>query len=759
MKYTYKCTLLAGCAIAGLLTAAGRASAAPAGQPDAAKADDAASPDASSLPDVIVTATKRSERELDVAGAIKSFSGDQLLDQGMTSLEDYAQLTPGLQINSAVGSGAPVIRGISTGADAGSLAAIIVDGAQLGSSATFATGAADSLDLDPIDLQRVEVLKGPQGTLYGANTLSGIVSYTLREPDLQKVTAVLRSEVDTTEHGAGSRSIRGAVSVPLVDDKVAVRLSGYSNFRGGFVDNPVRGLNNQNKGTIWGLNGTILAQPTDRLRIKFTGFDQNTDVARDTVIYDFATRQPRDGDLQYGDYLYPTYTNKVRGGIATLDYDLDFAKLTSVTSYQNSHSYNLLNATSGALGATLPVLSSFGGPAVPSPSGVSIVSNSGVKKVSQELRLTSASDGPLQWIGGGYYADEKDSTSSAVGVTSTIGAPVASLSPALAFGVPVTYREYAGFGNLTYKLLEAFDITGGLRVGRIEQTFQQSFSGSDADAFNLLLGGSGVAPTPALTAEVPASKTVINYLATARYHLSRDTMLFARYATGFRPGGPNVAVLGLPPVYSPDTTQNYEAGLKTKFWDNNGTLDITGYYTKWKDIIVSVGAGGISGNGNGGDARVYGVESSLTLSPLAGLSLTASMAYSNAEIDEVDPAGRGTTAVGDVLPNNPRFSGSLLGDYRIPLDGAWQAVFGGTARFSGDRHAALQHGLAPDYVMPSYALFDIHSGLQSDRFGVDLFIRNLTDKRAQLSAYTYYGIAEVTVQRPRTIGLEVTVRY
>lgn len=716
-------------------------------------------PDVDQSTDIIVTANKRNERELDVAGAIKAFDGERLLAQGLSSMKDYAQLTPGLQINTALGNGTPIIRGLSTGVDGGTLAAIIVDGAQLGSSATAgASGGSDSLDLDPIDLQRVEVLKGPQGTLYGANTLSGLVSYTLREPDLNEITGVVRGEVGDTEHGGASWSLRGALSVPVVEDKLSVRISGYRNYRGGFVDNSVRANGDQNTGKLWGINGSMLAHPTDRLSIKLTGFYQKMDIARDTVVYNNDGTQ-RNGDLHYDEILSPLYTSKVRAGIGTIEYDLDFATLTSVTAYQNNRSFNFLNASNGALGATLPVLELFGGPEVPAGSATVITIDQKVKKFSQEIRLTSTDEGSVQWIVGGYYADEKDTSLSSVASTTATGVYIPTLNPAIAFGIPVTYQEYAGFGNLTYKFSDSLDVTGGIRVGGIDQTYQQSFFGSSADALNAFVESLGVSGTPALTSRARAKKTVVNYLATARFYLSRDTMLFARFATGFRPGGPNIAALGLSATYKPDTTQNYEAGLKTKFLDNKGSFDIIGYYTKWKDIIVAVGAGGISGLGNGGDARVYGIESTLTVRPVTGLSLTANLAYSNGKIDKIDAAGAGSTAIGDILPNNPRWSGSMLVDYRFPISDTWQGVVGGNARFASKRHAALQSGIFPDYLMPSYSMFDAHAGLQSDRLDIDLFVRNLTDKRAQLGAYTYYGINEVTVQRPRTYGLAVTARY
>lgn len=710
--------------------------------------------------DIIVTANKRNERELDVAGAIKAFSGDQLLAQGLTSIKDYATLTPGLSIGTAFGTGSVVIRGVSTGADTGSLAGIVVNGAQIGSSLTNTTSAGDALDLDPIDLQRVEVLKGPQGTLYGANTLSGLVSYTLRDPDLRRPSVIARGELNGTENGGTNWSIRGAASVPLVDGKAAVRLSGFEDNRAGFVDNNVRGLSNQNGGKKWGVSGSLLALPTDRMRVMLSGFYQRTDIVLDRVIYNPATHQPRDGDLQYNDFILPTYKNRIRAVIGTLNYDLGGAELTSISAYQKTRSSAGLNGTNGRIAAILPVLGRIGGVPVPIPSGTKLDGITDVSKFTQEVRLTSSGDGLLKWILGGYYAHEDTDYISAVNRTTVTGMALPRLAPALAFAFPLRYREYAGFANATYSLSRAFDVTGGIRVGRINETYQQNFYGSDAAAYNLLLSSSGLSPTPTTTPTSQANKTVVTYLATARYYFSDDGMVFARFATGFRPGGPNLIAIGLPPAYRPDTTQNYEGGLKTKFWGGKGTFDVTGYYTRWRDIIVTVSAAGLNGFGNGGNARIYGVESSLTLRPVTSLTLTGTMAYSNGRITKVNPSAAGAAGVGNILPYNPRWSGSVLADYHFPTGATWQGVLGGTARFVDKRHSSLKSNLQiPDYVLPSYSLFDVHVGLQSEKLDIDLFLRNLTNKRAQLGAFTAYGLTEVNIQRPRTLGAAVTVRY
>jgi outer membrane receptor protein involved in Fe transport len=242
-------------------------------------------------------------------------------------------------------------------------------------------------------------------------------------------------------------------------------------------------------------------------------------------------------------------------------------------------------------------------------------------------------------------------------------------------------------------------------------------------------------------------------------------MVYARFATGFRPGGPNFIVAGVPPTFNPDTTQNYEVGIKSMFLDGRGMIDLSGYYTRWKDILVLASAGLTTAYGNGGDARVYGSEGTLTLEPVDGLTLAATLAYTEGEITKVNPAFPQSAAVGDPLPNNPRWSGSLSASYRAPVSTNWSMVSNATAKFADSRHAYFQSNtVLPDYVLPSYALIDLRTGLQGRQVDVDLFVRNLLDKRAQLSAYSLSGfpasnLYEVQVQRPRTIGVAVTYRY
>ena len=757
----------AGGARSAAATAANDTAAAGAAASDGMRAnrtDEAASPGRSSPPElteVIVTATKRREREVDVAAALTVFSGVNLLDQGYSSFHDYAGLTPGLQVMGSFGSGEPVIRGISSGSDTGALVGIVVDGAPIGSSSSLTSvGAVDALDLDPIDFSRVEILKGPQGTLYGANTLAGLISYTLAEPDLEQASAVVRAGGSITDDGDPGYTVRGVASMPVIADELGVRISAYREVDGGFIDNSTLGIRNQNEADHWGGMASALFKPSDALRIMVTGFFQDYGAVPDKVLYDPKTHQPLNGDLSYDSPVYPTSSKRTRVGLATVDYDLGFATLTSVTSYQRIVSADVLNGTGGGLAGVLQLVPALGGEPFPAPGALAMSTGTGVRKFTQEVRLASTGTGPLQWLVGGYYSDETDDDYEPMVGRAPTGAVLQDLDPAIYFNIPSTYREYSAFGDLTYKLTQAFDVTGGIRVGHIDQSYSQYFGGSDAAAYDALLTYVGEAPTPYIVPTARSSQDITNYLGTARYHFSRNTMVYARFATGFRPGGPNARVNGLPQTFDADKTQDYELGTKSAFWAGKGSVDLTGYYMKWNGILVPISANSISGLGNGGDAESYGVEANLMLRPIESLTLDATLAESHAHIVSANADAAGAVGVGDPLPYDPEWSGSLAADYRVPAWGQWVGDFGATGRYDGSRHSGFESSVEiPDYVLPSYTLLDLRAGLESDRTDLKLYVDNVTNEHAQLAATTAFGPTEVTVARPRTIGALVTIRF
>jgi len=712
--------------------------------------------------DIVVTATKRTEALIDVPAAVTSLKADTLMSAGLNSFKDFAALVPGLQVNNNLGGGVPVIRGLTQGADVGGpTTGIVVDGAPFGISSAYSNGAQDSLDLDPIDLERVEVLRGPQGTLFGANTLGGLISYTLRKPSLDGVEGTARGEISDTRFGDMSGSIRASVSGGLAPGKAGLRVSGYYDRQGGYIDNDLTGATNVNSSRRYGVSASLLLKPSERLTILAAAFQQHVDInGRDVVAYTAGVNAaPRNGQFLYNEYIVPSYKRRTSAGLLTVDYELDWATVTSLTSYQRVKSFQILNGTQSSLARTVSrTLPLYGSPAFPTPAIVSLEFPATNERTTQEFRLTSPSGGRFEWMAGVFYNDEKNKLVTNVNGVRPDLSPIAALAPTLFFDFPTDLKEYSAFANGTVSLTDALDLTLGVRVGSIEQSFRQRFGGSAAAAYNLLLTSVLQAlPTPPDTGRVSSKENFATYLATLTYEFSPYATMYARYATGFRPGGPNLVVNGLPRSFESDETRNYEIGLKSNFPGGWGSAELIGYYLDWRNIQVTASAQGLSGYANGGRARNMGFEGAFTLKPVSGLDIAATLAYADATIRE---ARAGVAARGNRLPYTPRWSGSLSMTYTQPLTGDWEGLVSGVARFVGDRHAALAGSTStPDFLLNNYTLVDARIGLRRREIEIGLFVRNLTDQRSELSAYTRQGFPWVTIARPRTVGMSLAYSF
>jgi len=220
--------------------------------------------------EVVVTAEKREERLVNVPAAITALNGGTLKELGAKTISDFVALVPGLQLASQGGGGGQelVLRGLSTGVQEDSaLVGEVIDGVPIGSSSTYALGGASTLDSALWDVSRVEVLRGPQGTLYGANAMGGLISYVYNQPDLRKYGGALEAEGSATQGAADSWSLRGEVNAPIIPDQLALRLSAFEDNGGGYINDPALHKNNINQTIEEGARADLLWQPTDKFRV------------------------------------------------------------------------------------------------------------------------------------------------------------------------------------------------------------------------------------------------------------------------------------------------------------------------------------------------------------------------------------------------------------------------------------------------------------------------------------------------------------
>lgn len=697
------------------------------------------------IAEVIVTAEKREQKLNLVPGAVSAISGGRLEALGARSLSDFAALVPGLNFQNssgAAGSNTVVIRGITTGGEPSPLVGIVVDGVPYGSSSSFAFGGLLGLDAGLWDIDRVEVLRGPQGTLYGASAMGGLLSYVYKKPNLDHYEARAEGEVASINGGGTDYVLRGAFSAPLVTDRAAVRVAVSRQHSDGFIDNRLLGQNAVNSGNSDSVRAALLLKPSDKLTVQLSGLYQKTGRhSSDGVLFDIATGQPSGGDLEQSrSRLEPSEVEYAQGAL-TADYDFGPVILSSISAYQDVRMDGQIDVTRSPAGALLASLGA-------ETSDFDIASKT--RKFSQELRLTSTDAGRFKYIMGLFYVREDSKNQQALNGFLANGSPIPAFTGAQTIALPSTYEEYAAFAQGTYSLTDRLELTAGFRYSHDEQTFSQTNGGP--------FGGGVAIPNTS------SSGTQQTYLFTARYKLDNSSSLYARAASGYRPGGPNVIMPtgGLPATFQSDTLWNYEAGYKARLWGGRADLQVSAFYIDWSNVQITATAGGYSGRANGKSASSRGIEAQGTLNPVRGLTVGGNLAYVDAHLDDAAPAIGG--AAGERLPNTPRSSGAVFGDYRFPLQGDWSGVIGATVRAVGERPSSFNASIGvPPFTLKSYVVADLRAGAENERWSLTAFIRNVGDERAQYSANTQFltttNQALVTVARPRTIGVTLGATF
>jgi iron complex outermembrane recepter protein len=693
---------------------------------------------------IIVTAEKRSEDIQQVPMSIGVIDETQIENLHATQLADYAGYIPGLTVinGGAPGQASLGIRGVAP-LSAGSTVATYIDETPLGTSSNYGRGSTDILDLLPFDFQSVEVLRGPQGTLYGATALGGVVRYVTKRPDLDTTSWRAGADVFSTENGDGAGvGGRVGVNLPIVPGQVALRASFARQNSPGFTDNVRTGDNGQDAFSQQAGHADLLWKINDAasLRLQAILSRINADSSSATAL-DPVTLKPVYGDLKDDNYVPEPYKRDVDYYNATLNWDLGFADFVSATSYSDATEHSAVDA-SLVYGVLFPLIG------LPEP-GISVVTyDLKLYKTTQEFRLTSKQDGPVEWLVGAFYTTENSKQNQAASAQFLDYSSIPGLDPLAVVGLPSTYKEYAAFGDLTYKFSPLFDVTGGVRFAHNKQTFSQITSGA-------LTGDTDVPGE--------SSEDVTTWSFTPRLHLSPEQMLYVRIATGYQPGGPNLTLPGVPPSVDASRLTNYEFGWKATLDDGRWLLDAAAYDIEWDKIQVSASTNGLAYLANGGSARSRGFEFSTLYSPVAGVRLGLNGAYTDAILTEDVPSLGGLD--GDRLPSIPKWAWSATADYTFPAFGGWTGRIGGGLRYVGSTFSGVEHN-ANAYPQDSYTVLDLNADLSNDNWTLRLFIKNLTDERVYTNLTPLPNAATGEISRvngvpvaPRQIGVGFDVRF
>lgn len=724
--------------------------------------------------DIIVTATKRGDEALrNVPIAIQALTGDALSKSGATQFSDYASRVPSLSFQDlGPGDKKYIIRGInSTGA---ATVGAYYDEAVI-SADNRNDGGGRNTDIRLYDIERIEVLKGPQGTLYGASSESGTIRIITNKPDTHNFSGYIAGELSATHKGGTNYNVNGAVNLPIVEDKLAARVVGWYVDDSGFVDQtriPAGLLKNVNNDRTSGGRASLRYTPTEDFTLTASATIQKTHS-------DGSSRYTPPGTLSFATVGYPAVPggdlintdltrspldDKVKIYSLTGEYDFGSGSLVATTNYFDRSMRFTFDSS--------PILFFFG---VPIP-GITIQPQS--RRIwSNELRYASKFDGPFNFVVGGFYSHEKSDFDVEVVRSNDLGEPRGPFTrlnsdDALSnpngntfFGRFDNNRlsQYAIFGEATFAFTPELKATVGARYFHNKLTSAQETTHP--------FGGFGPNPPGVLRNSANDHKTT--FKGNLSWKPNEDVLVYATAAQGFRTGGLNQADLpfasGIPRSYDSDSLWNYELGTKLSLADKRLRIDAAVYHIDWSNIQVRAvdSTGAFPFTTNAGGASVDGVEADINAVLAKGVTIAAGGSYQNAKLtsDQPGPTPRpGNLGLdGDRIPNVPRFSGSVNLDVDRPLSGTFNYLIHADVSYHGSSHTTLAANTTRDPFdvrLQSYTLVNLRFGIKNDLWTAAVFARNLFDKRAQVDAISSSQdpLALITV-RPQTFGLSLSRKF
>lgn len=706
--------------------------------------------------EVVVTAIRREQSLQTVAMGISALSELELEKRGASSLGEYFRTVPGIQYTDFGATGRRGIRQVSirglAGVGAGGpLVGYYIDETPIPVS-----------DPDLFDIDRIEFLRGPQGTLYGAGTAGGTIKIVTNKPDPESISGKIDTSVSTTEKGGENYKIKGMINIPLWENKAAFRLVGYYDNLDGYVDSAVAPAgslpesiansqevaeDNFNDTELAGLRATLEFTPTENLTLTPSIFMHRAGLGGE------ANHHPDFGDLEIVREINTRQRSDYNLYNLTMKYDFSAVSFLSSTSFFESEYRGREDLTNLSRTLFAPFGLTF-----PEPVGDNQFTRS--EQWTQEFRLTSTYDSRLQWGGGFFYRKQNEeidtlSRGTNVGVAGLPG--VIAFAELDIFGTDVEgeAEEFAVFGEVYFDVTDKLKLTLGARWFDLAVDVIPT-------SFGVLGGGPGVLQSH--------NEKDIRPKFSLSYQLTNDHMVYALAAKGFRTGGPSdpipasascntaLADLGLsqaPDSFDADTIWNYEIGAKTSWAENRLVVNVTGFYVDWADIAQNVSLNQF-GDGtcsfsvilNAGEASSKGMEFESWFQPLEGLNLGLTVAYTDATLGNNPAVG----AEGDRLLTVPEWTFSLSGEYAFPLTGTLE----GFVRFDYQNIDERSFGFATGQVFPSYDLANVRAGINADSWTASIFVDNISDSRPQLGERDFGSeFRRFTTLRPRTIGVRL----
>jgi iron complex outermembrane receptor protein len=667
------------------------------------------------LEEIVVTAQKREERLIDVPMAITAVTGVEIERRGVSSLQDLQYSVPGLSVvQSGPGQERIQIRGIST------TNGLPTVGQYLDEMPVSIDDNTQSLDLRLIDMERIEVLRGPQGTLYGEGSMGGTIRYLTANPDLTRFGGSFEAQAGAVTNGDAAWRTNGVVNLPLVKDRVGLRLvAGYEN-TGGWIDSLETGRKNVNAAKIFTIRGKVLADITDNVQAWVMVLHQNQ--KQDYQDYG----KDRQTSARLAEFNNPNY-DLVN---AVVRLDLGWGSLLNSFGYQKAKNNTMTDLSS----VYVPLLPRLG-----FPSGfitsVGLNSTSSTDVYTDELRLASKPGGALDWTVG-MYGRELDRD----GVSKTVTAPGAPPFDLIAADATSKSTAWAAFGEADWNITDHLTVTGGLRYFHERRTLTAQSASFGTPATNNNNG------------DFSSANPRVN----VSYKISRDGLVYASAAKGFRSGGFNSAATGGPLTYDPEKLWTYELGTKHQFLDHRLSFDVAGYYNDWKGVQSSffpVGAalGYIT---NGGKVNGEGVDASLTAHPTDSLTFNATYGWNNLAYK----TRSAEHAVGDPVDYAVRQSWSGFIDYRRPVFRSAKGFARLDYQHAG-HSSIINRGAGVNVAIGDRDLLNARVGVDLGQVEVAVFANNLTDVSTPIIPGPYGVILQDVEPVPRLVGVNFKAKY
>jgi outer membrane receptor protein involved in Fe transport len=744
-------------------------------------------PDAVALGDIVVTATKREKSRRDIPASIDAIDGKSLEARGVLSVNEVLEQTPGVTTNSVrPGDQRIIMRGISTSASPISTVPYPV-GIFIGDTALNEPYAASiTPDLSAFDLAAVEILKGPQGTLFGGAALSGVLRYRLNDPNPYRWEARYFGQGSFPDEGSVAFTQGAVLNVPLLGDDgdLGLRLAYVRRRYPGVTDDlrPEQAAEDVNEGEGEQFRAALLWRPDDELQLKLTYLDQDYDAPNDLIIADNAG-----GPRATRGSLIP-WPNSHRFGLYNLEmqYDWDDVRLISSSSRTEKKRFNIVDVYGGLLG-TPP-------DGMPDAVAIPFVTEQASRSFQQELRLQSNGGESLEWLVGAYYlhspihyflelnvqalhdlgplANQAQQTLLSVADALGLGAIASQLLSQIVPGsdnlacelsllcaqTDAKAREKALFFDLTWNPWRPLELSAGARL--YETTVAGGFTGQGVGA---RLVNNGMSPADFTTT---ITERGVNPKLSAKYRFSKDHSIYALANKGFRFGGiqniPADPVQNVPGTYKSDSIWNYELGLRTRWFERHLEFDVTGYHIDYKDpLVVLKNAEQINYYDNVGGARSNGVEASLRwLTPIPGVVLSATGGTVDARTTKDFQAGNTTVPAGKPLPGSAEYQyGADLAVFGSP---AWPVNVAGLIGYS--YVGKTYNDITTDDTVNDYGTVNLGLNLSmpyvKGRPALAVNVSNLTDQTAPVSLMSIATGGEFyLLNAPRTITARFSLEF